>query len=71
MVIIFIVILVIVGIFAITFNIWNIRNPVGKGKKQNNEYSMENLQYINRQNNIQYKEHNERILKMFNSRSAV
>lgn len=68
MVIIFIVILAIGAALAIWFNVWNIRNPVG-GKKQ--EYTMENLQYINRQNNQQYKEQNERILKMMNNRSAV
>jgi len=62
MVIIFIVILVVVGIIAVWFNVWNHRNPVGKSKQNNQAYSIENLQSINRKYNEQ----------VFNrSRSAV
>jgi uncharacterized protein YxeA len=69
MVIIFIVILVVVGIIAVWFNIWNIRNPVGKSNKPNItiQNDIENIRYMDQHN----KEQNERILKMFDNKGAV
>lgn len=70
MIVIFMIILIVVGIFAVWFNYWNHKNPVGS-KKNNQVYSMENLQQINKQNNLQYKEQNERVLKMFNDKGSA
>ena len=39
--IVFIIILVVVGLFAVWFNIWNHRNPVGGGKNKNKQTSFQ------------------------------
>lgn len=66
--IVFIAILIVVGLIALHLNISNYRDSKKvKSIPKHSEYSIENLQSINKQ----HKEQNERILKMFENKGAV
>ena len=66
----FIIILIIVGAFAVWFNIWNHRNPVGKKKGKNKDQPTKlhidkSYQQTERPLTADETEQTERILKMF------
>lgn len=64
--IVFIIILVVVGAFAVWFNIWNHRNPVGSKKKDKTKLNLDkSYEQTTRPQTVDELEQTERILKMF------
>lgn len=72
----FIIILIIVGAFAIWFNIWNYRNPVGSRNKKTKDQPTKlhidkSYQQTERPLTADETEQTERILKMFKDKEDL